>query len=234
MKIGGLQKTSTIDYPGQLTAILFTQGCNLKCPYCHNPELISLDKDNLEFDKEKFFGFLEKRKEILDAVTITGGEPTLQKDLISFIREIKDMGYLVKLDTNGLKPIILIDLIKEDLLDYIAMDIKLPIEDYEDMKTQKSLEDIIENLKLSINTIIKHSKCDYEFRTTIVPGLHDQNNFERTVKEISEAQNYYIQNFRPNKTLNKSFEEKRRFTDKELKEFELIAKKYVKNVYIRN
>jgi len=234
MQIGGLQKTSTIDYLGQLTAILFTQGCNLSCPYCHNPELIAFNENNPEFDKQKFFSFLQKRKGILDAVTITGGEPTMQKDLISFIREIKKMDYLVKLDTNGLKPMILMDLIKKDLVDYIAMDIKLPIEDYEEMKTKQTLEDTIDNLKLSINAIIKYSKCDYEFRTTVVPGLHNENNFKKIVKEISGAKNYYIQNFRPNSTLNKSFEEKRRFTDNELETFKEIAEKYVDVVKIRN
>ena len=234
MQIGGLQKTSTIDYPGQLTAVLFTQGCNLRCPYCHNFGLIPFNEDNPELDEEKFFNFLEKRKGILDAVTITGGEPTMQPDLIPFIEKIKEMDYLVKLDTNGLKPMVLMDLIKKDLLDYIAMDVKLPIEDYEEMKTQQKLEDTIENLKLSINAIIKHSKCDYEFRTTIVPGLHNKSNFERIVKEISEAKSYYVQNFRPDRTLNKSFENKRRFTEDELEEFKEIAEKYVENVHVRN
>ena len=234
MQIGGLQKTSTIDYPGQLTAILFTQGCNLRCPYCHNPELISFNEDNPKFNKQKFFSFLEKRKEILDAVTVTGGEPTLQKDLIPFIRKIKEMGYLVKLDTNGLKPLILMELIKKNLVDYVAMDIKLPLGDYEELETKQSLEDTIENLELSINAIIKYSKCDYEFRTTVVPGLHNKSSLKNIARDISGAENYYIQNFRPDKTLNKSFGDKRRFAENELEEFKKIAEKYVESVKIRN
>ncbi len=233
MKIGGLQKTSAIDYPGQLTAILFTQGCNLKCPYCHNPELISLKSDSPEFDKEKFFSFLEKRKNILDAVTITGGEPTLQKDLISFIKKIKDMNYLIKLDSNGLKPKILSRLINHNLLDYLAVDIKLPAELYGKLDAQMDLDKIKNNLQETIE-IIEKAKLDYEFRTTVVPGLHSKSSFERTVKQIKGCQKFYIQNFRPHKTLNKSFENKRRFTARELNEFKEIAKKYVKNVYIRD
>ncbi|MFN2340400.1 MAG: anaerobic ribonucleoside-triphosphate reductase activating protein [Halanaerobium sp.] len=233
MKIGGLQKTSAIDYPGQLTAILFTQGCNLKCPYCHNPELISIKSDSPEFDKEKFFSFLEKRKNILDAVTITGGEPTLQKDLIPFIKKIKEMNYLIKLDSNGLKPKILNKLINHNLLDYLAVDIKLPAESYSKLDAQMDLAKIKNNLQATIE-IIEKAELDYEFRTTVVTGFHSKSSFERTVKQIKGSQNYYIQNFRPHKTLNKSFEKKRRFTEKELNEFKEIAKKYVKNVYIRD
>jgi pyruvate formate lyase activating enzyme len=233
MKIGGLQKTSAIDYPGQLTAILFTQGCNLKCPYCHNPELIAIKSDSSEFDKEKFFSFLEKRKNILDAVTITGGEPTLQKDLISFIKKIKEMNYLIKLDSNGLKPEILRSLSRQKLLDYIAVDIKLPAESYSKLDLQMDIDKIKNNLQETIE-IVEKAELDYEFRTTVIPGFHSKSSFEKTVKQIKGSQNYYIQNFRPNKTLNKSFENKRRFTERELNEFKEIAEKYVENVYIRN
>ncbi|MBR2386976.1 anaerobic ribonucleoside-triphosphate reductase activating protein, partial [bacterium] len=167
MLIGGVEKTSLIDYPEKLTAVVFTIGCNFRCGYCHNPELIKLKEDSKILDEEDFFAYLEKRKGLLDAVTITGGEPTLQNDLADFIKRVKDMGFLVKLDTNGCSPEILEKLINEKLLDYIAMDIKNSIDNYN--KVVRNFTDKEKILK-SIN-LIMNSGVDYEFRTTTLKSL---------------------------------------------------------------
>ncbi len=130
MKIGYVQKTSFIDYPGKISAVVFAQGCNFRCPYCHNPELVDPERfcDNLLM--EDVYAYLEKRKGKLDGVVITGGEPTLQSDLMPFIQRVKSLGYLVKLDTNGSRPRVLQNIIQKGILDYIAMDIKAPFEKY--------------------------------------------------------------------------------------------------------
>jgi len=133
MKIGGLQKFSLLDYPGKISAVIFTQGCNFRCAYCHNPELVDPERFQACIPEEEVFAYLKKRRGLLEAVTVTGGEPTIQKGLIPFIRRIKAMGYLVKLDTNGSMPEVLEELIRQKLIDYIAMDIKAPLEKYEDV-----------------------------------------------------------------------------------------------------
>ncbi|OQX50761.1 MAG: anaerobic ribonucleoside-triphosphate reductase activating protein [Candidatus Cloacimonas sp. 4484_209] len=137
MKIGGFQKVSLIDYPGKICAIVFTRGCNFRCPYCHNPELVLPENYSPLIPEEEIFSFLEKRRGKLDAVEITGGEPTLQEDLTEFIRKIKEMGFLVKLDTNGSFPSVLEKVIYSGLVDYIAMDVKAPLEKYRQVRLQR-------------------------------------------------------------------------------------------------
>jgi pyruvate formate lyase activating enzyme len=162
MLIGGFQKFSLIDYPGKVSAIVFTQGCNFRCPYCHNPELVEPKLFQKPLDEEMIFSFLETRKGKLDGIVITGGEPTLQKDLPGFIRKIKSAGFLVKLDSNGTNPGMLNFLIKKKLIDYIAMDIKAPLEKYEKIIHVKIDTNLI---KASIEAIM-NSGISYEFRTT--------------------------------------------------------------------
>ena len=130
MNIAGWQKVSLIDYPEKICSILFTQGCNFRCPYCHNPELVEPALFREPLSEKEIFAFLEKRKGKIDAVSITGGEPTIQPDLVEFILPMKDIGYLIKLDTNGSRPDVLGKLISEKLLDYIAMDVKAPLNRY--------------------------------------------------------------------------------------------------------
>ena len=161
--IGGIQKTTLVDFPGKVAAIVFTQGCNFRCGYCHNPELLEHSK-NSDFNKNDFLDFLKTRIGKLDGVVITGGEPTLQKGLYDFIKEIKSLGFAVKLDTNGTNPIIVEKLINDNLLDYIAMDIKAPFDKYTKI-TGVGVD--IENIKRSIE-LIKNSSVDYEFRTTVL------------------------------------------------------------------
>ena len=160
MQIGGVQKTSLLDFPEKISTIVFTQGCNFRCGYCHNPELIY--KNEPAWTNVGFFEFLKSRRGKLDGVVITGGEPCLQKDLIEFIKEIKSLGFLVKLDSNGTFPIVLEKAIP--YLDYIAMDIKAPLEKY---KNIVGVNIDTQTIKSSID-IIMNSNVDYEFRTTVV------------------------------------------------------------------
>ncbi|MDR2426875.1 MAG: anaerobic ribonucleoside-triphosphate reductase activating protein [Endomicrobium sp.] len=160
MNIGGLQKLSLIEYPEKTAAIIFTQGCNMFCPYCHNPQLVYKDMFEQVLNVAEIFSFLEKRQRLLQAVVITGGEPTVQKDLKDFIRKIKSYRYAVKLDTNGTNPQILEELIKENLINFIAMDIKSPLEKY-----NLFYKGDIKKIENSI-FIIKNSKVPHLFRTT--------------------------------------------------------------------
>ncbi|MFA5128866.1 MAG: anaerobic ribonucleoside-triphosphate reductase activating protein [Patescibacteria group bacterium] len=196
MIIGGLQKLTLIDYPGKIACTVFTVGCNFRCHFCHNPELIDPAEFKLsEIIEEKvFFDFLNSRHGLLDGVCITGGEPTLHPDLPEFIKKIRILGFLVKLDTNGTNPEMLKALIAEKMIDYISMDIKtlLQKESYE--KVAGATVDI-ENIKQSIG-IIMQSGLEYEFRTTVVPGLHNEENILDLANFIRGAKKYYLQQFR--------------------------------------
>lgn len=229
LKIAGLEKLSLIDYPGKLAAIVFTHGCNLRCEYCHNPELVveEIAPEDI-FDPAKVLGFLKNRKGKLDAVVITGGEPLLYDDLEPFIKSVKDLGYLLKLDTNGLLPKKLQNLIKKGLLDYISMDIKYPEGDYLTFTGENTLK----NVKQSIE-IIMSSGIDYEFRTTFVKGIHTTESSEEIGLLIRGAKQYYVQNFRAGKTINPTLSAQNSFTEKELEVLKKNIKPYVPNVEIR-
>lgn len=190
MKIAGLQKLTLLDYPGNIAAIIFTKGCNFSCAYCQNSSLIVNDGEEL-IDEYEVLKYLEKRRKILDAVVISGGEPTIQKDLKEFIIKIKNMGFKVKLDTNGYNPNLLEELIKDNLLDYVAMDIKADLNNYEKIACKKIN---INNILRSIN-ILKESNIAYEFRTTVIKGIHDVSAIENILNIIGEGSKYYIQNF---------------------------------------
>ncbi|HOR06216.1 MAG TPA: anaerobic ribonucleoside-triphosphate reductase activating protein [Candidatus Dojkabacteria bacterium] len=230
VQIGGLEKTSLLDYPGKISAVIFTYGCNLKCSYCHNPELVieEFDKEH-SISEEELLRFLEGKKGKLDAVVITGGEPLLHPDLEELIVKIKEMGFLIKLDTNGLLPSKLENLIKKGLLDYIAMDVKYPAEDYPIMT---GIPDVIHKIKKSIK-IIMNSGVDYEFRTTYVKGIHTFRSAKYIGQLIHGANLYYVQNFRDGKTITKGFDSSNSFTDKELKRIKREAGLYVKKTIIR-
>jgi pyruvate formate lyase activating enzyme len=228
MRIGGLQKSSLIDYPGKISAIVFTQGCNFACPYCHNPELFT-NADNFSIEESSVLDFFKTRINKLDAVVISGGEPCLQKDIIDFIKKIKEMGFLVKLDTNGSFPDVLQSLLAQNLLDYVAMDIKAPIEKYEEVANYKGDP---KNILQSI-TLLSKSNIDYEFRTTVVKSQLSNDDFEKIGEMINGASLYYLQKFVSTKTLNKSFLEQSTYSNEE---FEQIAKKlskHIKKVEIR-
>ncbi len=217
MTIAGLQKTTLIDYPGKIAATVFLAGCNFCCPWCYSRELVlpvEIKKQPKILEKE-FFDFLKKRKELLEGVVLCGGEPTINKDLPEFIKKIKELGYAVKIDTNGSNPKMLEKLIGNNLIDYVAMDVKLPKERYPEIfKGKIEIKDIEESIK-----ILKQNKIDYEFRTTVVPTIHTKEDFLKIAKWIGGPKvKYYLQNFRPEKTLDPKFEKIKPYPEKYLLE----------------
>lgn len=223
MKIGSLQKTSLIEFPGLISCIIFTQGCNFLCPYCHNPELVLPEKFEKTIPEEDIFDFLNKRKKYLEGVCITGGEPTIQKDILEFIEKIKKMGFKVKLDTNGSKPEIIEKLINERIIDYISMDLKGPLEKY---KIITGVELEIEKILKSVE-LIKNSEIDYEFRTTIVKSQISIGDFEEIGKIIKSCKKYFLQKFIQSKHVDKDFVKEETYTDEEFEIIKNIIKKYV-------
>lgn len=227
MKIGGLQKLTLIDYPQKIASTVFLSGCNFRCPWCYSPELVLPEKikDHPEIKKEDFFEFLENRKGKLDGVVICGGEPTISEDIVDFVREIKERGFLVKVDTNGSRPEVLKEMMS--LVDYVAMDVKLPLERYKEISNEDSGK-----IKESIDIIIS-SQLDYEFRTTVVPGVHRKEDIEKIAVLISGAKKYYLQNFLPEKTLKEGFLKKEPFSEENLEEFKKIASSFTEECEIR-
>ena len=207
MKIGGFIKTSLIDYPGKITSVIFTAGCNLRCRYCHNPELVLPEKINqLKLIPEDYiFKYLENNKDLLDAVVITGGEPTLQNDLINFIVKIKSLGLLLKLDTNGTRPNIIEKLIDLNLVDYIAMDIKAPLDiaKYKLIAGNLMNIEILDKIKNSIWQIMK-SDIPHEFRTTVVKQFLSKEDIYNISESIKGCDSYCLQNYNPEVVLDEN------------------------------
>lgn len=226
MQIGGVQKTSLLDFPDKISAIVFTQGCNFRCGYCHNPELIN-SKEQV-WTLPALFDFLNSRKGKLDGVVITGGEPCIQNDLEDVIKEIKTLGFLVKLDTNGYFPEKLKKLLPH--LDYIAMDIKAPPEKYSEITRIK-----VDTKKIqeSIN-IIMNSGIDYEFRTTVVKSQLSFEDFEHLGQLIKGAKRYYLQKFIPSKLLDETLRNETTYTNEEFQQIIEILHQYVPNATLRN
>jgi pyruvate formate lyase activating enzyme len=224
--IGGLQKQTILDYPGKIACTIFISGCNFRCKYCHNPGLNKNTKSI--YTKEKILEFLNERKEFLDAVCISGGEPTLNEDLPDFISKIKKMGFLVKLDTNGTNPKMLKELIENNLVDYVAMDVKAPLDFYENV-TDSKIEK--ENIKESINLIKKME--NYEFRITVVPGLFKEEYAKMLGEWLSGAKKFYIQQFRNIETQDKKLNKIKPFSKEELEKFCSILKPYFEKCEIR-
>lgn len=256
VEIGGIQKSTLIDYPGKMACTVFLIGCNFRCPFCYSSELVLPEKIKLQpkISAKDFFDFLKERKGLLDGVVICGGEPTMNEDLPDFIKKIKKLGYLIKLDTNGSNPEMLRELIEggmrtlakrdslssltslplrgNSLIDYVAMDIKAPL----GVKIQKSKTeplfmeakakkrisfpspsksqkyDVAAKVKVDLDKIkksieiIKNSGLGYEFRTTVVPTIHIKEDIIEIARELSPAQKYYLQNFKPEKTIDPKFE----------------------------
>ena len=227
MIIGGLQKLTLLDYPEHVACSVFLKGCNFCCPFCYNSSLIDAD-DKLGFiDEQEFFNFLNKRKGILDGVAITGGEPLLQKDIVKFIKKIKELGYAVKLDTNGSIYDTLRLLIDQRLVDYVAMDIKNSLEKY---PLTSGCNCNVSNVEKSIKLLLEN-KVDYEFRTTIVKEFHNESDLKKIGQMIKGAKRYFIQSYTfkesvIDKTLHAHSKEK-------LEEFKNIVAEYVANTSLR-
>lgn len=190
MKIGGLQKTSLLDYPDNISAIVWTVGCDFRCPFCYNKDIVL---GNVELiPEDEFLSFLKKRFGLLEGLVITGGEPLMQKEIIEFCEKVKKIGYLIKIDTNGMHPEKLKKLIDKKLVDYIAMDVKAPKKNYDKLTNVKT---DIKKIEKSIE-IIKNSNVDYEFRTTIVPSLLIKDDIVDIAKWIEGAKKFYLQQFK--------------------------------------
>lgn len=229
MIIGGLQKTSIIDYPGKVSCVLFCAGCNFRCPYCHNPDLISVAGDPF-MPLDRFFDFLEQRRSFLDGVVVTGGEPSLDDDILPLCRGIKERGMAVKLDTNGSRPAMLQKLLDAGVIDYIAMDIKTRPANYA-LLAGKNFD--CDRIRTSIK-IIKHSGLPYEFRTTCVRPFVDEAIIQKIADLASGAPLYVLQRCRTGRVLSPEFfADKEPFTDKELEQFREIAAGKVDRCYIR-
>ena len=224
MRIGGFQKCSLIDYPGRLSAIIFTLGCNFKCSYCHNPELVNPELFPEPIPEEDILSFLTTRKGKLDALVITGGEPTMQKDLVEFALKVKELDFLVKLDTNGSNSRILEKLI--GIVDYVAMDIKAPLEKYH--QVSNSNIDTGE-IKKSIE-LIMNSGRDYEFRTTVVKSELEESDILKIGELIQGARLFVLQKYAaPEKNVQKL----PAYSDDKFREFQSIIAGFVQKCIIR-
>ena len=228
MKLAGLQKLTLLDFPGHVACTVFTAGCNLRCPFCHNSELVLPERNPALMDEEDFFSFLNKRQGILEGVCVTGGEPLLQKDIAPFLRRIKELGFAVKLDTNGCFPTILRSLVEEGLVDYVAMDIKNSPARYGQTAGIPDFD--LTSIRESAAFLLSGA-VGYEFRTTVAAQLHDEECFEDIGRWLQGARAYFLQEFRdsgdvltPNLT-PPSQEQMGRFRD--------IVRKYIPSARIR-
>lgn len=234
MLLSGIQKFTLLDYPEKTACIVFTPGCNFRCGYCHNPEFVLPEmireiKDGF-IPEEIFFRFLEKRKGKLEGVVITGGEPTVIGDLLPFMRKVKKLGFCVKLDTNGNKPEIIEQALAEDLVDYIAMDIKTSLGQYKKLVGERASET---KLAKSIK-IIKMNKIPYEFRSTLIKEIHTEEILRAMADILEGAKNLYLQTFRPGTTLNPLFQTFHPFSEEETNDIMRLFLRTVENVSVRN
>ncbi len=224
MRIGGLLKFSLVDYPGKVAAVIFTQGCNFRCRYCYNNKLVLPECFESPIPEETVFDFLKKRKEVLQGVVVTGGEPAIQKDLIPFLKKIKELGYPVKLDTNGSLPHVLDDVISAGAVDFIAMDIKAPLARYAEVS---GVAVDIDAIRESVN-IILDSGIEHLFRTTIVPSFFSQEDFSAIASLIEDSPRYILQNFFPRETvLDKTLVNEQPYPDAEFDELQKIWTHYL-------
>ncbi len=227
--IKGLQKTSIVDFPKKICAVIFTGGCNFRCPYCHNPELVVGWEKLPSIEENDVFAFLEKRRGLLDGICITGGEPTLHKQLPGFIKRTKIRGFLVKLDTNGTNPDMLYKLIKDGFLDYIAMDVKATQEKY---NLAAGVEVNIDDIKKSIN-IIKTSGLDYEFRNTVFPEFLPRDEAKVLGEWLEGAKRFVLQRPRKVKMLFDLFKDSETYAERELNNIKTILSEYIEEVIVR-
>ncbi len=203
MKIGGWQKFSLIDFPGKISAVIFTQGCPWRCPWCHNRSLVLPEEFGPPIPEEEVLQFLETRLGQIEGVVVTGGEPTFQSDLPDFLGKLRGLDFQVKLDTNGGHPEIIESMIGAGLIDYIAMDVKAPLQKYH-QATGRQVS--IKKIRRSID-LIRNSGLDHEFRTTLVPGLHTEEDIEEILDLIQGSRRYALQTFQNNNTLEPALAE---------------------------
>jgi len=227
-------ETSLIDWEGEIVSTLYLPLCNFRCPYCHNCDLVLNSENFPNISHREIDSFLLERKDFIDGICMSGGEPTLYPDLPIYFKKIKDKGFLIKLDTNGTNPKLLEKLLNLSLVDYIAMDIKSSL-DFDNYSKSAGIKDkmMLEKVKDSIE-IIMNSKIDYEFRTTVVPLLHSEETIMEIARYISGAKKYVLQNFSTlEKTLDPSYQKIKPYSNEKIQDLSEKAKKYVPNCYWR-
>ena len=224
MKFGGIQKTSLIDFPGRISTVLFTPGCNLRCPFCHNWRLV-LEPKGPFLPTEKVFQILESRKRFVDAVVMTGGEPTMHPDIPQFLKKLKQRGFSVKLDTNGFFPGVLRKCLP--YLDYIAMDVKTCSERYR-LLGAKDTSNFLGSVEM-----VKRGITDYEFRSTVVPGFVEEEYIPKMGELIKGAKRFAFQQFVPEDTLDRAFNSVKPYPPETIMHFADIMKDYVDEIILR-
>lgn len=223
MKIGGVQKVSLVDYPGYVAAALFTIGCNMRCGYCHNPELVLPERYAPTIPVSEILAFLAARMGRLEAVVISGGEPTMHDDLPGFIRQVRALGYRIKLDTNGTHPDMLAALYHDGLLDFVAMDVKAPLKKYQQVVARPiDTTAIMRSIRL-----IQDSGIDHEFRTTVVRSQLSPADIDTIGQLVAGAPRFALQKFRPGRTLNPQFHRELTYTDEEFESLRRHMERYV-------
>ena len=224
MKFSGIQKTSLIDYPDNVSTVLFTAGCNLRCPYCHNWRIV-LEYSGPFLSEEDAVRILEERKRFIEHVVITGGEPTIQDGLPGFLSRLKSIGYKVKLDSNGMLPGVLLESLPH--LDYVAVDVKTSLDLYPRLKAES-----VEGLLKTIHTL-KNGSVDYEFRCTAVPGFVNEETVHKIGEMVEGAKRFAFQQFIPGDTLDPAFNSKTPYTKEKISQFADIMTSYVEEVILR-
>ncbi len=228
MKLIGLQKMTVLDFPGRVACIVFTFGCNFRCPFCHNASLV-IGEGKSDITEDDFFAYLKKRQGILDGVVVTGGEPLLQNGIEDFLRKIKSMGLEIKLDTNGTFPDKLKTIVNEGLVDYVAMDIKNTPEHYAVTIGKENFD--LSTVKESVDFLINQDKVEYEFRTTIVAQFHTESMMDEIGEFIKGAKNYYLQGFVDSGDLIS--ENMSALPKANMEKMAEVMRKYVENVSLR-
>jgi pyruvate formate lyase activating enzyme len=224
MKFSGIQKTSLIDFPERIASVLFTPGCNLRCPFCYNWRIV-VDPKPPFLQEETALKILESRKKFVDAVVVTGGEPTMHKEMPRFLKKLKERGFTVKLDTNGFYPQVLEECLA--YVDYIALDVKTSLEKYLKLGA-KSVEDLLRTIE-----ILKTGKVEHEFRTTVVPSFVDAEDIQKIGELVKGARTFAFQQFIPDDTLDKTFRTIKPYTLATIAEFAETMKKYADKVVLR-
>lgn len=226
MEILGIEKVSLVDYESKICATIFTGGCNFLCPFCHNAQIVK--KEFKEYDEKEILSYLKDRRKLLDAVTVSGGEPTLQKDLFEFIAKIKEMGYLVKLDTNGTFPNVVKTLADNNLIDYVAIDIKNSFDDYPAICGVKQVN--TDNIKQTLK-ILKEHNITYELRTTLVEGYHTRKTISKMAEELKGEKLLYLQKFVDSGACMKNYLQA--ISKEQAKEFQKILSSSIEKVELR-
>ena len=234
MHVKGWVKSTLLDFPGRIAASLFTGGCNFRCPNCHNAELVLHPQDLPDVSDEEVWTFLEQRRGLLDGVVLSGGEPTLQPDLLAFAARLQQLGFAVKLDTNGYLPAVLQEAIARGVVDYVAMDVKAPLERYAEAAGRAvDAARVARSIDLLLGRVGAVHGVEYEFRTTVVPGILQEQDIVRIGQQIAGARAYYLQQFVPQNTLDPAMMKEHPYPADRIRAMAELAAPYTEQVQTR-